>query len=225
MTRPLVFVLLLLISTSFKPTFSCGLRLSWSGRGNTYCKDRSCTDYFRWQPCGYWNPAECTCSIDIGKCPDGYTMSSDGIACYILRNGQENYLDAQNICLEKGDLGLARIRSDAQWAAAYSLMTAANGGSRHAYFGGNDIVSEGNFYYMDGTPMEYTRWRYRRGDQHQPSVSSADEQDCLKLVDTSGYWDDAPCDRNSGAGEYDFICERKPTCGSIGSITFGIGKK
>ena len=78
------------------------------------------TDYFRWQPCGYWNPAECSCSIDIGKCPDGYTMSSDGIACYILRqlfqlyivsdlitdllrNGQENYLDAQDICLEKGD--------------------------------------------------------------------------------------------------------------------------
>ena len=42
MTRLFVFVLLLLISTSFKPTFSCGLRLSWSGRGNTYCKDRSC---------------------------------------------------------------------------------------------------------------------------------------------------------------------------------------
>ena len=41
-----------------------------------------------------------------------------------------------------GDLGLARIRSDAQWAAAYSLITAANSGSRHAYFGGNDIVSE-----------------------------------------------------------------------------------
>ena len=80
------------------------------------------TDYFRWQPCGYWNPAECTCSADIANCPDGYTMDADGTACYILRqltnqtssqisdfmtdlfrNGQENYLDAQNICLDKGD--------------------------------------------------------------------------------------------------------------------------
>ena len=78
------------------------------------------TEYFRWQPCGYWNPAECTCSVDVASCPDGYTMDADGTACYILRqlfqlyiasdlitdllrNGQENYLDAQNICLEKGD--------------------------------------------------------------------------------------------------------------------------
>ena len=43
------------------------------------------TDYFRWQPCGYWNPAECTCAADVATCVGGYTMSSDGKACYILR--------------------------------------------------------------------------------------------------------------------------------------------
>jgi len=221
----LLLVFFLLISNSFKPTFSCGLRLSWSGIANTYCKGRSCTEYFRWQPCGYWNPAECTCSVDVAKCPDGYTMDPDGTACYILRNGQENYLDAQNICLEKGDMGLARILSDNQWNTAYALIVLANAGTRHAYFGGNDIFAEGNWVFMDGTPMTYARWRLRRGDQSQPDRGSADVQDCIKLVRNSGYWDDAPCDNNSGADEYDFICERKPTCGTIGSISFGLGKK
>ena len=41
MTR-LVFVVLVFASTSFEPSSSCGLRLSWSGKANTYCKDRSC---------------------------------------------------------------------------------------------------------------------------------------------------------------------------------------
>ena len=76
---------------------------------------------------------------------------------------------------------------------------------------------------MDGTPMEYVRWRLNRGAKDQPKVSSADEQDCMRLRD-DGYWDDGPCDRNSGADEHDFICERKPTCGTTGTITFGIGK-
>ena len=43
------------------------------------------TENFRWQPCGYWNPAECTCNAGNAACPDGYTMSSDAVACYILR--------------------------------------------------------------------------------------------------------------------------------------------
>ena len=85
------------------------------------------TDYFRWQSCGYWNPAECTCSADIGKCPDGYTMDADGTACFILRqltswtfgqglitdllrNGQTDYLDAQNICLDNGDFLFSHVR-------------------------------------------------------------------------------------------------------------------
>jgi hypothetical protein len=150
-------------------------------------------------------------------------MDAQGQACYILRSGQTGFLDAQDICLEKGDLGLARIRSDAQWIAAYSLITDPD--NRHAYFGGNDIFAEGNWVYMDGSPMEYTRWRLRRGDQHQPSRGTTDAQDCIKLIRNSGYWDDAPCDNNSAEDAYDFICERKPTCGRIGSISFGIGKK
>merc|ERR1712223_109168 len=223
MTR-LVFVVALLASTSFEPSSSCGLRLSWSGKANTYCKGRSCTDYFRWQPCGYWNPAECTCAADIATCVGGYTMSSDGTACYILRDGQTNWLDAQDICPANGDLGLARIRSDAQWTAAYSIVDTTFGGG--AYFGANDIASEGNYYYLDGTPVEYFRWRFRQGAQNQPAGSTADEQDCLRLR-TDSYWDDARCDRSSSdsSNPIKFICERKPTCGKIGTITFGIGKK
>ena len=79
--------------------------------------------------------------------------------------------------------------------------------------------------YMDGTPMEYFRWRIKKGEYTQPAVATADDQDCMKLVSKSGYFDDAPCNNNSWSDEYDFICERKPTCGSTGSISFGIGKK
>lgn len=149
-------------------------------------------------------------------------MSSDGTACYILRSGQSNYLEAQEICLANGDLGLARIFSDSQWAAVYSVMDSSGGG---AYFGANDIASEGNYYFMDGTPVTYTRWRFNNGKQDQPRVSNADEQDCLRLR-TDSYWDDARCDRAStDANPTKFVCERKPTCGSTGTITFGIGKK
>ena len=38
----LLYIVLLLTSTSFEPSSSCGLRLSWSGKANTYCKGRSC---------------------------------------------------------------------------------------------------------------------------------------------------------------------------------------
>jgi len=203
--------------------------LSWSGRANTYCKGKSCTEVFRFQSCAYWNPAECTCSADIGKCPDGYTMDADGTACYILRTGQTDFLDAQNICLANGDLGLARIRSDSQWIAAYGVQTAAHGSaagtSRHAYIGGNDIYAEGNWVWMDGTPMDYFRWRIKQGEQSQPEVADGDAADCIKLVSRSGYFADEPCSFNSGSDEYDFICERKPTCGPTGSISFGLGKK
>ena len=119
-------------------------------------------------------------------------------------------------------------------------MDSSGGG---AYFGANDIASEvrevnfdlfcitlsssaqGNYYFMDGTPVTYTRWRFNNGKQDQPRVSNADEQDCLRLR-TDSYWDDARCDRAStDANPTKFVCERKPTCGSTGTITFGIGKK
>jgi len=150
-------------------------------------------------------------------------MSADGTACYILRDGQTNYLDAQEICLANGDLGLARIRNDDQWRAAFSILDSSGGG---AYFGANDIAREGDWYYHDGTPVEYFRWRFNRGKQDQPRRDNEDEQDCLRLR-TDSYWDDARCDRSStdSTNPIKFICERRPTCGRIGTITFGIGKK
>lgn len=152
-------------------------------------------------------------------------MDADGTACYILRDGQTDFLDAQNICLNNGDLGLARIRSDSQWTAAYGVLTAVSGTTRHAYFGANDIYSEGNWVWMDGTPMDYFRWRIKNGQQSQPEVADGDTSDCIKLVSKSGYFADEPCSYNSAGDGYSFICERKPTCGPTGSISFGLGKK
>jgi len=149
-------------------------------------------------------------------------MDADGTACYILRQGQEDWFDAQDICLEKGDLGLARIQSDSQWKAAVDVMV---GTGRDAYFGGNDIFAEGNWRYLDGTPVTYFRWKYKNSVQTGPKATAADSKDCMKLVKSAGWFDHNFCNRNSGSDSTDFLCERKPTCGSTGSITFGFGKK
>ena len=84
---------------------------------------------------------------------------------------------------------------------------------------------QGNWRYLDGTPVTYFRWKYKNSVQTGPKATAADSKDCMKLVKSAGWFDHNFCNRNSGSDSTDFLCERKPTCGSTGSITFGFGKK
>jgi len=58
-----------------------------------------------------------------------------------------------------------------------------------AWIGATDMLIEGAFVWMDGTPVKYTNWGWWEG--------KSDTADCV-AIDDGGYWRDHSCETSSG---------------------------
>ena len=66
------------------------------------------------------------------------------------------------------------------------------------WIGLNDVTSEGNFRWPDGTHVIYTNWATSL------SRNQNENHDCVRMMAVEGAWDDTSCGK-----ELPFVCEKK----------------
>ena len=93
------------------------------------------------------------------RCPPGYTDL--GRVCVEVVTGPANYLSALTDCERRG-ASLATVRSQ-QEQEALSALT----GSAGAWIGLTDLMVEGDFAWVDSSPLTFTAWR--EGQPGQPN--------------------------------------------------------
>ena len=76
-------------------------------------------------------------------------------------------------------------------------------GKGPAWLGGNDLKTEGEWTWSDGS-----QWLYKNWGNGEPN--NAGGEDCLEIGNLGSKWNDYPCSRKVKA-----ICEKRTTLGEI----------
>ncbi len=101
---------------------------------------------------------------------DGFTLTLDtselssvmsGDTKFTLYNGAFSWTEANSIATALGKT-LARVLSDADSEAVSILMTET--GADSAWLGASDTLSEGDWFWSDGSGLEYTNWNLAHSD-------------------------------------------------------------
>ncbi|MEQ1506498.1 MAG: lectin-like protein, partial [Myxococcota bacterium] len=133
--------------------------------------------------------ADNDCDGGVDELPSCWGCAEDGalLGC----STPLTWDDARQVCLDLGG-DLASIGDGAENRAASALVNS------QAWLGLTDAGSEGDFAWIAGDPVTYTRWA-----GGEPNDFGAGE-DCAGIVDPSdGSWNDWAC-----ATELPFVCER-----------------
>ena len=132
----------------------------------------------------------------------------NGEHCYLWNTDAMNWTAAEDFCQQAGG-HLASVPSsstnDYIWEGANRTSLDLT------WLGGNDILEEGVWKWLDCTPWEYTFWY-----PGEPNNGGGAE-DCLHAYGTGNIWDreprtwnDVPCGRELG-----FVCNKKICSGRI----------
>jgi hypothetical protein len=134
-------------------------------------------------------------------CAGGDAHALDGSGtCFVWFRGPEVWTDAKAACIGQG-AQLAIITSAAQNTVIDGLARGFD-----TFLGATDMVTEGTFLWVDGTPVTYAN--YRAGVPNNGGGTY--EEDCLVIEGSktpSDTWDDRPCaPPPAGAGAYGYLC-------------------
>ncbi|XP_047467373.1 collectin-11 isoform X2 [Mugil cephalus] len=103
---------------------------------------------------------------------------------YLLVKEEKRYTDAEAYCQTRGG-HLAMPKDEGANAAIAGYITEA--GLNRVYVGINDLEREGDFTYVDRSPMTtFSKWR--KGEPN----NAYDDEDCAEMV-ASGEWTDVAC--------------------------------
>uniref|UniRef100_UPI003AB0C479 C-type lectin domain family 4 member E-like n=1 Tax=Centroberyx gerrardi TaxID=166262 RepID=UPI003AB0C479 len=117
------------------------------------------------------------------------------ISCYYISAEKRNWTVSRQDCKSKG-ADLAVINSKEEQIFVNGLSESGT----NAWIGMTDTITEGNWTWVDGTPVTTTYWQ-----PGQPNSYSGN-QDCGEMVHTSskvGEWNDDGC-----FSEQVWICEK-----------------
>ncbi|KAM4856354.1 low affinity immunoglobulin epsilon Fc receptor [Urocitellus parryii] len=127
-------------------------------------------------------------------CPEGWLHFRQ--KCYYFGQGAKRWVQAKFTC---DDLEGRLVSIHSQEEQDFLTKHASKRGS---WIGLRDLDLEGEFIWMDGSPLGYSNWNLgepNNGDQGE---------DCVMMLG-SGKWNDASC-----RGELDaWVCEQLATCG------------
>jgi len=124
-------------------------------------------------------------------CGEGETLF-EGSCYWVGESGSFTYAEAVEACRGRG-MRLASIHSQRENAFINALT---DGWS--SWIGLSDALTEGDFQWLDGSPLDYQNWGTLQPD-------GGDLQDCAYIYGFSGYWKDFMCDYHEGA-----VCKGAP---------------
>ncbi|XP_078061202.1 C-type lectin domain family 4 member E-like [Mustelus asterias] len=139
-------------------------------------------------------------------CPSGWKLHNH--SCYRFSIAKGNWDTAKREC-ESLNSHLLIINTDQEQNFAIKSMPNKN---KQYFIGLTDRESEGNWKWVDGTPVSKSHWLKNQpdnwnGDEHCGTISKVDVEDVFG-------WNDVPCSM-----EFPFICE-KLAPSSIGAAAF-----
>jgi hypothetical protein len=116
--------------------------------------------------------------------------------CYFVNRALVTWAVAMETCYDLGGY-LVTVTSEAENDLILPLA-----GTVDNWMGGNDIVLEERWVWLNGDLLGYNNWR--SGEPNNSSSTDPNGEDCMIIEGArSGSWDDRSCLRN-----YGFICER-----------------
>ncbi|KAK9539633.1 hypothetical protein VZT92_002137 [Zoarces viviparus] len=127
------------------------------------------------------------------KCPTGWTRSE--YSCYFTSVGKSNWTLGRDYCQSKG-ADLAVIKSQEEMLFINGLYAS----DKEVWIGLTDGGIEGQWKWVDGTPMTTTFW-----GKDQPNSFDGRNQDCVEFWHSAkgkGTWNDEMCNI-----QQQFICE------------------
>ncbi|XP_072020990.1 uncharacterized protein [Amphiura filiformis] len=129
-----------------------------------------------------------------GGCPQTWFVW--GGYLYFLNSDKVDYATATTACEEMG-ITLTSVHSEEE--LFFHRMLAREAGTQ-VWIGFNDLKDEGNFTWLDGSPVDYTNWNFGEpNDLFDPGG-----EDCTNLYFESGEWNDFPCIWDNG-----YVCKKK----------------
>lgn len=136
------------------------------------------------------------------ECSCAYTLHSNNRYIGVYADGQHiDWYTARDFCETKFGTHLASIHTSDDNALA-SLAARNAGVKKYAWFGLNDIKSEGVFEYVDGTSFvdgdDFTAWRASNPDNWGSG------EDCVHYWVEDDTWNDLPC--QNAAIIQGFVC-------------------
>lgn len=142
-----------------------------------------------------WSLTQRPSSVSRG-CQKGRRI---GYKCYLVYNNYEDYGGASRKCLERGGrLAMPRDRREQEALADY-VKSFFHPGNWPVWLGINDLASEGNYVFDDGTQVSYFQWR-KHFLSSQPD--GARRENCVAMSSDDGDWWDHYCDRTMN-----YLCE------------------
>jgi len=172
-----------------------------AGEPNNYgsgdCVVADISDGFRWKDiqCAERHSVLCKADAIIGEkepsCGEGETVFEN--SCFwVDYNYFYNISAAQDECQARG-LQLASIHSQQEQDLIGELTR-----GRYAWIGLTDVMVEGEFRWIDATPLDFQYW-------HPDQPDGGDTHDCVLTYNGGAAWGDYYCDDTNGV-----VCRGAP---------------
>ena len=120
--------------------------------------------------------------------PAVYKIADDGYS-YKMHTGKKTWQEAEDICKQEGG-HLAMVKTQA--THDYVTKTWNN----DFWIGVNDISQEGNYQFVDGSPVMTAFWAPRQPDNHE------NKEDCIHYMPIKQKWNDNRCNVKKS-----FLCQ------------------
>ncbi|KAL2086672.1 hypothetical protein ACEWY4_017731 [Coilia grayii] len=136
------------------------------------------------------------------RCSSGWRFFNN--RCFKIIPTPTAFYKAEEAC-QRENAHLASLHTVAENAIMRSLVQGARLDTSGAWIGGADDVSEGHWYWLDGSPFNYIDWAKGQPDNYG-------NEDCLMLTPYDHLrWNDLRCDNLRP-----YICAKKSGRGSDG---------
>lgn len=139
---------------------------------------------------------------DARPCTGGDGHATDGTSCFVFFLAPKIWVDARTACEAlPGHLAIVKNAAD-------NMLVAGLAHGHATFIGATDMVTEGTFLWVDGTPLGYQHFRTGVPDNGGGTY----EEDCLVIEGNKtpdDTWDDRPCDPSQVAtsGNFPYVCE------------------
>ncbi|XP_072040001.1 uncharacterized protein [Amphiura filiformis] len=136
---------------------------------------------------------------NYNTCPEDWIASED--FCYLVSDDKLDYEQASSTCSENGAT-LTSILSNEEQTFHSVLLTVLV--KEHAWIGLDDLQTEDNFAWTDGSDISYTNWAPGEPNNQGGIISGG--EDCTHLVlagSSSRKWNDEGCQNT-----FKYICKK-----------------